>query len=73
MGVCRCKYESRNDTHMGAITEEVYSQLITHAVVTLIVGKLNKRDHFLEWSEGFEPLLIIPCFSDGLADLLQTS
>lgn len=54
---------------MGSVAEEVYSQLITHAVVTLVVGKLNKCDHFLERAEGFDSLLIILGVGYGLADL----
>lgn len=58
---------------MGSEAEEVYPQLIPHAVVTLIVGKLNKCDHFLERAEGFDALLIIPSFGYGLADLFEPS
>lgn len=57
---------------MGSVTEEVYSQLVAHAVVTLVVGELNKRDHLLERSEGFDALLVVPGFGDCLADLFET-
>lgn len=60
-------------THVGSVAEEVYSQLITHAIVTLIIGKLNKCDHLLERSKGFDALFIIPGFSYSLADLFETS
>lgn len=60
-------------THVGSVAEEVYSQLITHAIVALIIGKLNKCDHLLERSKGFDALFIIPGFSYSLADLFETS
>lgn len=58
---------------MGSVAEEVYPQLVTHAVVTLIVGELHKCDHFLERTKGFDPLFIITGFGYGLADLLEPS
>lgn len=58
---------------MRAIAEEVYPQLVTHAVVTLVVGKLDKGDHLLQRSEGLHPLLVAPCLSDRFADPLQAS
>lgn len=60
-------------THMGSVAEEVYPQLITHAIVTLVVGELDECDHFLDWTESFDPLLIILGFGYRLADLFETS
>lgn len=60
-------------THMGSVAEEVHSQLVTHSVVTLVVGKLDKCDHFLNRTEGFDPLFIIPGFGYRLADLFEPS
>lgn len=60
-------------THVGAVTEEVYAQLVTHAVVTFVVGKLHKCNHFLQRSEGFDALFIIPGFSDCFTDLFEAS
>lgn len=58
---------------MGAIAEQVYSQLVAHSVVTLVVGKLNECDHLLDRSESFDAVLIAVGFNDGLADLFETS
>lgn len=58
---------------MRAIAEQIYSQLVTHSVVTLIVGKLNKCDHFLDRSKSFDALFIAVGLNDGLADLFKTS
>lgn len=58
---------------MGSEAEEVDSQLVAHSVITLIVGKLNKRDHLLQRAEGFDTLLVILSVNNGLADLFQTS
>lgn len=58
---------------MWAIAEQIYSQLVTHSVVTLIIGKLNKRDHLLDRSKSFHALFITVGLNDGLADLFETS
>lgn len=58
---------------MRAIAEQIYSQFVTHSVVTLIVGKLNKRDHLLDGSKSFDALFITVGLNDGLADLSETS
>lgn len=58
---------------MWAIAEQIYSQLVTHSVVTLIIGKLNKRDHLLDRSKSFDALFITMGLNDGLADLFETS
>lgn len=58
---------------MRAITEQVYSQLITHSVVTLVVGKLNKCDHLLDRSKSFDALFVTVGLHDGLADLFESS
>lgn len=60
-------------TYVGSETEKVHSEFIAHAVVTFIVGKLNKRDHLLKRSKGFDALFIIPSFCNGLADLFESS
>ena len=67
-GVC----DMSDDTDVRAVAEEVDAQLVAHAVVTLIVGELDKRDHLLERREGLHPLLVIAGLSDGLADPFQT-
>lgn len=58
---------------MRAVTEQVYSQLVTHSVVTLVVGKLNKCDHLLDWSERFDAIFVTVGLHDGLADLFESS
>lgn len=58
---------------MWAIAEQVYSQLVTHPIVTLIVGKLDKSDHLLDRSKSFDALFIAVGLNNGFADLLETS
>lgn len=58
---------------MRTVAEQVYPQLVAHAVVTLVVGKLDKGDHLLQRSEGLHPFLVAPRLSNRFADPLQAS
>ena len=57
---------------MGPIAEEVDSQLVAHAIITLIISKLDKSDHLLKGRKGLHPLLIVFGLSYGLAYPLQS-
>ena len=44
---------------MVTVAEQVQAQLQSHAIITLVVGKLDKCDDFLKWLKELVPFICI--------------